>query len=81
MKVKGEPLSTDRTYDSALSLYKHVCMYHYPFIMGIKCHYCQCSKSLMFSNSSAYANVEELWKYVVARHSHNEDAQRFTPIQ
>ena len=66
MKVKGEPLSPNGTYDSDLSLHKHVYMYHNPFITGIKCHYCQGSKSLRFSNSSAYANVEEQRKHVVA---------------
>ena len=49
-----------------LSLYKHVCMYHYQFIMGIKCRYCKGSKSLRFSDSLAYANEEELGKHVVA---------------
>ena len=35
------PLRPDNVYDSAAELYEHVCLYHYPFVHGYDCGYCQ----------------------------------------
>ena len=35
--------------------------------------------SLHFANSSAYANVAELWKHVVTRHNYDKDEEHFRP--